>query len=176
MKDLPQPILNGILLGGLYAIIAIGLSTIMGIVKVMNFAHGDMMILSSYLCLFCVLTWLGLQLLSGASSSLSPVDVPHRLFFSAEPAESGPGQGDGPSPDRGLWRGDHLAERPASPLHPGCASLDDRLGLKTILSTSDLRIPVNYLLDFLIGLAVIFFLYIFFQKSYLGTGDPGGFR
>ena len=60
MRDLLQPILNGILLGGLYAIIAIGLSTIMGIVKVMNFAHGDLMILSSYLCLVFV-SWLGLS-------------------------------------------------------------------------------------------------------------------
>ena len=60
MQDLLQPILNGILLGGLYAIIAIGLSTIMGIVKVMNFAHGDLMILSSYLAMVFV-AWLGLS-------------------------------------------------------------------------------------------------------------------
>ncbi len=60
MQDLLQPIPNGILLGGLYAVIAIGLSTIMGIVKVMNFAHGDLMILSSYLAMVFV-SWLGLS-------------------------------------------------------------------------------------------------------------------
>ena len=49
MEGLGQPILNGILLGGLYAVIAIGMSTMFGIVKLVNLAHGDLMILSAYL-------------------------------------------------------------------------------------------------------------------------------
>jgi branched-chain amino acid transport system permease protein len=38
----------GILLGGLYAVIALGLSLIFGVVKEINIAHGDLVILGSY--------------------------------------------------------------------------------------------------------------------------------
>jgi len=38
----------GILLGGLYAVIALGLSLVFGVVKEINIAHGDLVILGSY--------------------------------------------------------------------------------------------------------------------------------
>ena len=60
MEAYAQPILNGILLGGLYAVIAIGLSTMFGIVKLVNLAHGDLMILASFLSLV-VISSLGLN-------------------------------------------------------------------------------------------------------------------
>ena len=60
MSELAQPILNGILLGGLYALIAIGMSMMFGIVKLVNLAHGDMMILSSYMAMVFS-AWLGMN-------------------------------------------------------------------------------------------------------------------
>jgi branched-chain amino acid transport system permease protein len=60
MEGLLQPIINGLLLGGLYAIIAVGMSTIFGIVKLVNLAHGDLIIMSSYMSLVLV-TWLGVS-------------------------------------------------------------------------------------------------------------------
>ena len=59
MESYAQPILNGILLGGLYAIIAIGMSTMFGIVRLVNLAHGDLMILASFFSLTAT-AWLGL--------------------------------------------------------------------------------------------------------------------
>jgi branched-chain amino acid transport system permease protein len=44
-----QACVNGVLLGGLYAIIGVGMSMIFGIMKLTNLAHGDIMILSSFL-------------------------------------------------------------------------------------------------------------------------------
>ncbi|MBP2654793.1 MAG: livH 3 [Firmicutes bacterium] len=49
-----QSILNGILLGGLYAIVGIGMSMVFGIMGLTNLAHGDMIILSTFLCIFFV--------------------------------------------------------------------------------------------------------------------------
>jgi len=44
-----QPLVTGILLGGLYAIIGVGMSLIFGIMKLTNLAHGDIMIMSAFL-------------------------------------------------------------------------------------------------------------------------------
>ena len=46
--DLSTPIVMGILLGGLYTVIALGLSLIFGVVKEINIAHGDLVIFGSY--------------------------------------------------------------------------------------------------------------------------------
>jgi branched-chain amino acid transport system permease protein len=54
MLELLDPVINGILLGGLYAVIGIGLSMIFGIMRQVNLAHGELMILSSYFSLLCL--------------------------------------------------------------------------------------------------------------------------
>jgi branched-chain amino acid transport system permease protein len=49
--DLPtllQIIVGGLLLGGIYALAAAGLNLIFGVMRVVNFAHGDLMILGAY--------------------------------------------------------------------------------------------------------------------------------
>ncbi|MDR0875866.1 MAG: branched-chain amino acid ABC transporter permease [Clostridiales Family XIII bacterium] len=52
LETLPQALVTGVLLGGLYAIIGIGMSLIFGIMKLTNIAHGDIMILSTFLTMF----------------------------------------------------------------------------------------------------------------------------
>jgi branched-chain amino acid transport system permease protein len=44
--------LNGLLLGGLYAITALGFSMIFGVMGLMNVVHGELLILGAYLCFF----------------------------------------------------------------------------------------------------------------------------
>jgi branched-chain amino acid transport system permease protein len=43
-----QSLLNGLLIGGVYSLIAIGLTLIFGVMKVINFAHGAVMMLGMY--------------------------------------------------------------------------------------------------------------------------------
>ena len=47
---------QGILLGGLYALFACGLSILFGVIRVVNLAHGDFAVLAAYLALFVVTT------------------------------------------------------------------------------------------------------------------------
>jgi len=47
-----QVIANGILTGGLYALIAVGLTLIFGVMRVINFVHGETLMLGSYLTYF----------------------------------------------------------------------------------------------------------------------------
>jgi branched-chain amino acid transport system permease protein len=53
-------IVQGILLGGLYALFAAGLSLVFGIMRLVNLAHGDLIVLAAYLILVAV-TVLGLH-------------------------------------------------------------------------------------------------------------------
>lgn len=53
-------ILQGILLGGLYALFAAGLSLVFGIMRLVNLAHGDLIVLAAFLILVLVST-LGLN-------------------------------------------------------------------------------------------------------------------
>lgn len=48
MHLLTQTILLGILLGGVYALMAVGLSLIFGVLRIVNFAHGQLAMLGSY--------------------------------------------------------------------------------------------------------------------------------
>lgn len=57
--DWINSIMQGILLGGLYAMIAAGLSLIFGVMRLVNIAHGDLIILAAYLGL-TIATTLGL--------------------------------------------------------------------------------------------------------------------
>jgi branched-chain amino acid transport system permease protein len=48
MSVLLQLLINGLMLGGVYAIISVGLTLIFGIVRVVNFAHGELLMGSMY--------------------------------------------------------------------------------------------------------------------------------
>jgi branched-chain amino acid transport system permease protein len=55
-----QYILNGLIVGGAYALIGIGLTLILGIMNVVNFAHGEMYMLGAYF-LFTFFSKLGVN-------------------------------------------------------------------------------------------------------------------
>jgi ABC-type branched-subunit amino acid transport system permease subunit len=51
MTDWLNVILQGVLVGGLYAMFAAGLSLIFGVMRLVNIAHGDLIVLAAYLAL-----------------------------------------------------------------------------------------------------------------------------
>ena len=48
-----QYLINGISIGSVYAIIALGYTMVYGIAKMLNFAHGDVIMVGAYIS-FCV--------------------------------------------------------------------------------------------------------------------------
>jgi branched-chain amino acid transport system permease protein len=52
ISTLPQQLVNGILLGSIYALIALGYTMVYGVLKLINFAHGEVFMLGAYASLF----------------------------------------------------------------------------------------------------------------------------
>ena len=44
-----QSLINGILMGGIYGLMALGLSLIFGVLRIINFAHGNLMVVGMYI-------------------------------------------------------------------------------------------------------------------------------
>jgi branched-chain amino acid transport system permease protein len=63
MTEWINVIVQGVLIGGLYAMFAAGLSLIFGIMRLVNLAHGDLILLAAYLVL-SVTTTLGVPLVA----------------------------------------------------------------------------------------------------------------
>jgi branched-chain amino acid transport system permease protein len=56
-EQLIQQLINGLLIGCVYALIAIGLTLIWGVMNIVNFAHGDFLMLSMYVSFWSYTLW-----------------------------------------------------------------------------------------------------------------------
>ena len=45
---LTQAVVNGLLIGGVYALVAVGLNLMFGVMKLVNFAHGEFLMMGMY--------------------------------------------------------------------------------------------------------------------------------
>lgn len=52
LSTLPQQVVNGLLLGAIYALIALGYTMVYGVLRLINFAHGEVFMLGAYTALF----------------------------------------------------------------------------------------------------------------------------
>lgn len=165
LTDLAVPITMGIMLGGLYALVALGLSIVFGVMRLINVAHGDLVLLASYLA-FSIMTYLGLDPI------LSLVIGMPVLFFI------------------GFFMQKYLLNRAftismEAPLiiafgisivlqnvfqivwTPLSRGLTTSYTLKSFVM-GDLYLPLVYLLDFFVGIIVMIFLHQFLHRTYLG--------
>ena len=66
MEVFLQQLINGLTLGSIYGLIAIGYTMVFGIIGMVNFAHGDVFMVGGFIALisFMILTaWLGLAVI-----------------------------------------------------------------------------------------------------------------
>ena len=54
MSNIIQQLINGIILGSVYALLALGYTMVYGIIKLINFAHGDVYMLGAYFGYFFI--------------------------------------------------------------------------------------------------------------------------
>ena len=166
MLGLLDTIVNGVLLGGLYGIIGIGLSMIFGIVRQANLAHGELMILSSYLSLVCS------QLL-GLHPLLTLFLVFPAMFLFGYLIQ--------------IFLLNHVMRKVLEPylivsfgisiilqnallliFTPDARTLQSKLMIKSVNAFDILHMPLIYLVNFTFCLIVFFLLYQFMKRTYLG--------
>ncbi len=51
-ETLAQAVINGLLIGGIYALVSIGVTLIFGVVKIVNFAQGEFVMIGMYISFF----------------------------------------------------------------------------------------------------------------------------
>jgi len=165
MESLIQPVINGILLGGLYAIIALGLTTMFGIVKLVNLAHGDLMVLSSYLSLV-VITQLGIN---PFWSMLMVIPIMFVIGFMLQKYLLNRVLGKEMEPPLLVAFGVSIIIQNLLLLvfSPDAQSLMTSISVKTI-QLGNINLPILYLVNFFIGCSVVLFLRLFYNKTFLG--------
>lgn len=69
MEQLLQQLINGISLGSIYALIALGYTMLYGIINLINFAHGDIYMIGAYVGFACT-TFLGMGFMTALIVSM----------------------------------------------------------------------------------------------------------
>jgi len=165
LSGLATPIVMGILLGGLYALIALGLSLVFGVMKLINIAHGDLVLLSSYLA-FTIMTSLGIDPILSLVIGMPVLFV---VGFAIQRYL--------------LNRAFRISMEAPLIIAFGISIILQNLyqivwtplsrGLTTSYALESfgvggLRIPLVYLLDFIVAIVVMIFLREFLRRTYLG--------
>ena len=58
LHQIPQQVVNGVVLGSMYALIALGYTMVYGILRLINFAHGDVYMLGAFFAYYTA-RWIG---------------------------------------------------------------------------------------------------------------------
>ena len=161
-----EAIMSGILLGGLYGIVGVGLSMVFGIMRQVNLAHGEFMILSSYfsllflqviglhplLTLFLVLPIMfaiGYLLQTFLFNRVMQKEMEPFLIIS-------------------FGLSIILQNVLLLAFTPDARALKTDFAFKSINLFDVFRIPLIQVINFAAGVIVLFVLYAFMKKTYLG--------
>ncbi len=167
MEEYIQLILNGVLLGGLYAVVGVGLSMIFGIIKQVNLAHGDLMIVASFLSMVLISTFKFLNLWTAL---ILVVPIMFVVGFLLQKYIMLRVMDKGMEPPLIVAFGVSIIVQNGLLLlfSPDARSLETPLAIMSVKVTDMLYIPMMYVVDFFVGLVVILILHFFFKKSFWG--------
>ena len=70
IEEILYNIVNGLVIGGIYSLMAVGLSLIFGIMDLVNFAHGEFFMIGAY-CGYFIATSFGLDPISSAFGAMA---------------------------------------------------------------------------------------------------------
>jgi len=163
--DIITPVLMGIMLGGLYALIALGLSLIFGVMRLINLAHGDLVILSSYIA-YALITYLGIDPIIGLVISIPLMCA---LGFVIQKYLLGRAFAISSETPLIIAFGislvlQNLNQIMWTPLSRGLNTSYSHMSF----FLGERQFPVSYLLDFTAGIVVMLALRAFLTRTYMG--------
>jgi branched-chain amino acid transport system permease protein len=167
LEVLGESLIMGILLGGLYAVIGLGLSLVFGVMKLVNLAHGDLAIFSSYFAYVAMFSLgidpilslvLGMPILFAIGFGIQRF-LMNRVFRL------------GMEPPLLIAFGisiilENIYLAVWTPLSRG---LTTSYALRSYV-IGQFHVPLTYVLDFTAALLVMVFLREFLRRTYLGRG------
>lgn len=161
-----QCIITGILLGGLYSMIGIGMSLVFGIMKLTNLAHGDLMILGTYIT-FVMTVQAGLPLIGATVISVIVMCV---LGFVIQNflVNKVMDKGDAPALLVTFGVSIFLANLMLKIFGADNRSIPNTLASKNVITTDVLSISASYLTSFIIAVVIIVALSVVMQKTNFG--------
>jgi branched-chain amino acid transport system permease protein len=165
LGNLATPIIMGILLGGLYSLIALGLSLVFGVMKLINVAHGDLVVFGGYLA-FATMTILGIDPIL---SLIFGIPILFMIGFAIQKYLMGRAFGISMEAPLIIAFGislilQNLTQIIWSPMSRGLTT-SYTLGSITL---GDIHVPTAYILDFIAALVVMLVFREFLRRTYLG--------
>jgi branched-chain amino acid transport system permease protein len=161
-----QSIITGVLLGGLYAVIGIGMSLVFGIMKLTNIAHGDIMIMASYLTMFFAMELGGNVFIALLITFVFMIVLSYLIqtFLVNRVIDMGA------EPSLLVMFGVSIIIRNALLLVFGAnnRTIPSPLSTVNVLNSPNISISGAYLMNFSIGVAVILALIFIIRKTYFG--------
>jgi len=166
MEVLLQLVINGILLGGLYAMIGLGMSLIFGIMGLINLAHGDLMIISTYMSMVLALHFSGNVFIA----LLITVLVMMVVGFFCQSVLINRVLDKGAEPPLLITFGLSIILQNVLLLIFGAdaKSIPTKLAAQNAITTPWFSISAIYLINFVISILVILSLHFIIMKTYFG--------
>lgn len=164
-SDILTPVIMGILLGGLYALIALGLSLVFGVMRLINLAHGDLVILGSYGA-YALMTFSGIDPIVGLIIS---VPVMFAIGFGIQRYLMDRAFKISAEAPLIIAFGISLVIQNANQIiwSPLSRGITTSYSLRSF-NIGSLQFPLSYLLDFIAGILVMVALREFLSRTYIG--------
>ncbi len=161
-----QVIVTGVLLGGLYAIIGVGMSLVFGIMRLTNLAHGDLMILGTYITMI-LMKGMGIPIWASAILSIVAMLVVGFVIqnFLVNRVLD---KGDEPALLVTFGVSIFLSNLLLKIFGADNQSIVNPLAKMNVLSTEALSISAMYLFSFVVGVIVIVGLHYVLEKTNFG--------
>lgn len=169
-SDLINTLIMGLLLGGLYALIAIGLSLVFGVMKMINVAHGDLVLLGSYLAYAA----LSILKIDPIVSLIGGIPILFILGFLIQKYLMGPAFETSMEAPLLIAFGislilQNLQQLIWTPMSKGLSTPY----ILNSFSIGENYFPLSYILDLLAAVAVIVLLGQFLKRTYIGKAIRG---
>ncbi|MBQ7447067.1 MAG: branched-chain amino acid ABC transporter permease [Eubacterium sp.] len=161
-----QCIITGILLGGLYSMIGIGMSLVFGIMKLTNLAHGDLMILGTYITMV-VSNALGFNLVI---STIISVIVMCVIGFIVQQflVNRVMDKGEAPALLVTFGLSIFLANLMLKIFSADNQLLTNKMASVNVITTPVLSVSASYLISFIVAVIIIVGLALVMQKTNFG--------